>query len=104
MTSAPPLHAYPQADSKVLFVPGPGDPGPAGVLPRPPLPAYFTEKLAEECPCAVFGSNPARVRHGTQQLVFFRDDLEAGMRRQCLMPPSGASPDDAPSAVMGHVR
>ncbi len=41
-------------------------------------------------PGAVFGSNPCRVRHGTQQLVFFRDDLEHSMRRQCLMPPPGA--------------
>lgn len=32
----------------MLFVPGPNDPGPAAVLPRPPLPSYFTETLAEE--------------------------------------------------------
>lgn len=39
----------------------------------------------------MFGSNPCRVRHGTQELVFFRDDTEKCMRRQCLMPPPGAS-------------
>lgn len=39
-----------QEGSKILFVPGPNDPGPASVLPRPPLPTYFTEKLAEEIP------------------------------------------------------
>ena len=41
-----------QEGSKILFVPGPSDPGPASVLPRPPLPTYFTEKLAEEIPGA----------------------------------------------------
>ena len=38
---------------------------------------------------AIFGSNPCRVRHGTQELVFFRNDIEKCMRRQCLMSPSG---------------
>ena len=42
-----------------------------------------------QVPGAVFGSNPCRVRHGTQELVFFRGDLEARMRRQCLLPPRG---------------
>ena len=37
-----------QEASKLVFVPGPGDPGAGDVLPRPPLPTYFTEKLAEE--------------------------------------------------------
>ncbi len=69
-------------------MPGPGDPGPADVLPRPPLPAFFTARLTEECPCVVLGTNPARVRYGTQQLVLFRDDLEGSMRRQCVLPPS----------------
>jgi len=40
--------AHAQEGSKILFVPGPNDPGPAAVLPRPPLSSYFTEKLAEE--------------------------------------------------------
>lgn len=84
-----------QEDSKILFVPGPNDPGPSSVLPRPPLPTYLTERLAEEMPGAVFGSNPCRVRHGTQELVFFRDDTEKCMRRQCLMPPPGdSSPEE----------
>lgn len=38
---------------------------------------------------AIFSSNPCRVRHGTQELVFFRNDVEKCMRRQCLMPPPG---------------
>lgn len=42
-----------QEECKILFVPGPNDPGPSSVLPRPPLPTYFTEKLAEEIPGAV---------------------------------------------------
>lgn len=58
----PVLTALPQAGSKFVFVPGPLDPGAAEILPRPPLPAYFTEKLAEEMPSAVFTTNPCRVR------------------------------------------
>lgn len=50
-----------QANSKFVFVPGPLDPGGGGILPQPPLPAYFSERLAEELPSAVFASNPCRV-------------------------------------------
>lgn len=51
----------PQAGTRFVFVPGQRDPGAAEVLPRPPLPPYFTEKLLEEIPSAVFASNPCRV-------------------------------------------
>jgi len=42
-----------QEESKLVFVPGAGDPGPAAVLPRPPLPASLTKELRAALPNAV---------------------------------------------------
>lgn len=77
-----------QEESKFIFVPGPGDPGPANVLPRPALPAYFTADLRQLLPTAVFASNPCRLRLYTQQVVLFRSNLQNHMRRLCLIPPT----------------
>ena len=76
-----------QEDSRFIFVPGPGDPGPGSALPRPPLPAYFTSDLRQLLPTAVFASNPCRIRLYTQEVVLFRSDLQNHMRRLCLIPP-----------------
>ncbi len=78
-----------QEESKFVFVPGPGDPGPGNVLPRPALPAYFTSDLRQLLPTAVFASNPCRMRLYTQEVVLFRSDLQNHMRRLCLIPPTG---------------
>ncbi len=78
-----------QDESKFIFVPGPGDPGPGNVLPRPALPAYFTSDLRQLLPTAVFASNPCRIRLYTQEVVLFRIDLQNHMRRLCLIPPTG---------------
>ena len=78
-----------QAESKFVFVPGPGDPGPGNVLPRPALPAYFTSDLRQLLPTAVFASNPCQIRLYTQEVVLFRSDLQNHMRRLCLIPPTG---------------
>ena len=77
-----------QDESKFIFVPGPGDPGPANVLPRPALPAYFTSDVRQLLPTAVFASNPCRMRLYTQEVVLFRSDLQNHMRRLCLIPPT----------------
>lgn len=78
-----------QEESKFVFVPGPGDPGPGNVLPRPALPAYFTSDLRQLLPTAVFASNPCRMRLYTQEVVLFRSNLQNHMRRLCLIPPTG---------------
>jgi DNA polymerase epsilon subunit 2 len=72
-----------------VFVPGPGDVGPGLVLPRPPLPDYFTADLRETLPTATFATNPCRLRYSTREMVFFRDDIEQRMRRMSLIPPPG---------------
>ena len=55
-----------QANTRFVFVPGPGDPGPGDVLPRPPLPAALTGALRAAVPSAEFASNPCRLRHYMQ--------------------------------------
>ncbi|GFH20561.1 DNA polymerase II subunit 2, partial [Haematococcus lacustris] len=47
-----------KASTRFVFVPGPGDPGPAAVLPQPPLTPYFTADIMACMPNAVFASNP----------------------------------------------
>ena len=74
-----------------MFVPGPGDPGPASTLPRPALPAFLTADLRQALPTAIFSSNPCRLRLYTQQVVLFRNDLQNHMRRLCLIPPTSES-------------
>ena len=96
--------------SKFLFIPGPTDPG-AHVLPRAPLPKYFTSKLrqalgAKRVPAedgqgwktipsrVSFSTNPCRLRYFTQEIVLFRDDVLNRMRRNCIVPPALDAPFD----------
>jgi DNA polymerase epsilon subunit 2 len=43
--------------------------------------------MLDKVPRAHFASNPAKIRYFSQDLVFFREDLQAKMRRNCLIPP-----------------
>ena len=74
--------------SKFLFVPGPNDPG-AKVLPRSPIPSYFTKGFIEKMPkhTISFTTNPCRIKYFTQEIVVYRDDILNRMRRQCVIPP-----------------
>jgi DNA polymerase epsilon subunit 2 len=64
--SMPHVHVHEQEESRLVFVPGLGDPGPGALLPRPPLPECLTAALRQRLPNAVFTSNPCRIRHFTQ--------------------------------------
>ena len=89
-------------ESRWVFVPGPGDPGVAAALPRPALLKSTLGRLPSVLPRATFASNPARVRYKSQDLVFFREDLQSRMRRACVLPPAletvgaGAGPATPP--------
>ncbi|CAM6105733.1 unnamed protein product [Calypogeia fissa] len=74
--------------SRFLFIPGPEDVGSANVLPRPPLPKYFTDEILKYIPNAEFGSNPCRIRFYAQEIVLIREDLICRMRRSCIITPS----------------
>lgn len=80
-------HPSLRAHSKFLLVPGPGDVGSAGCLPRPPLPRSIAGALLDAAPGAQLCSNPCRVRHGGSELVLFRGDVQRRMRRLTLLPP-----------------
>ena len=41
-------------DGRFIFVPGPNDPGMSAMMPRPPIPNYFTGALRNKVPHAVF--------------------------------------------------
>lgn len=90
-----------QETSNFIFVPGPGDMGPGNILPRPPLPKALTSDLRRLVPNAVFTSNPARMRWGSQEIVLFRGDLSARMRALALLPPDGERPHAAWHALHG---
>jgi len=81
-------------EGRFVFIPGPNDPGITGVLPRGPIPNYFTSSLRSKVRHAIFASNPCRMRFFTKEIVFFRDDLVGKMRRHCLMEPREDNDDD----------
>ncbi|XP_048162163.1 DNA polymerase epsilon subunit 2 isoform X3 [Corvus hawaiiensis] len=47
--------------SRFVFVPGPEDPGPGSILPRPPLAENITQEFRELVPFSVFTTNPCRL-------------------------------------------
>ncbi|KAJ3143556.1 DNA-directed DNA polymerase epsilon, subunit B [Geranomyces variabilis] len=71
--------------SHFIFVPGPNDPWNANILPRPGLSRFFTERLRNRCPRAVFASNPCRIKYCTQEIIVFREDLANRMRRNAIV-------------------
>ncbi|KAG2440412.1 hypothetical protein HYH02_010300 [Chlamydomonas schloesseri] len=95
---------YPRlkAESRFVFMPGPDDAGPAGVLPQPPLPRALTSELRRVLPTAQFASNPCRLRYATQRIVLFRHDLQRRLLRRTLLP-LAAAPDSAATQQPGSV-
>ncbi|KAJ8308953.1 hypothetical protein KUTeg_013827 [Tegillarca granosa] len=75
-------------NSKFVFIPGPQDPGPASIFPRPTIPSSITEEIRKKVPSAVFTSNPCRIQYCTQEIVVFREDIVTKMCRNCVKFPS----------------
>ncbi|CAM4641590.1 unnamed protein product [Leuciscus chuanchicus] len=76
--------------SRFVFVPGPEDPGPGAVLPRPPLAEHLTEEFRERVPFSVFTTNPCRIQYCSQEMVVIREDLVNKMCRNCVRLPSSS--------------
>ncbi|ROL51276.1 DNA polymerase epsilon subunit 2 [Anabarilius grahami] len=74
--------------SRFVFVPGPEDPGPGNVLPRPPLAEHITEEFRQRVPFSVFTTNPCRIQYCSQEMVVIREDLVNKMCRNCVRLPS----------------
>ncbi|XP_072193509.1 DNA polymerase epsilon subunit 2 isoform X2 [Excalfactoria chinensis] len=76
--------------SRFVFVPGPEDPGPGPVLPRPPLAENITREFRQLVPFSVFTTNPCRIQYCTQEIIIFREDLVNKMCRNCVRFPSSS--------------
>lgn len=77
--------------SQFLFVPGPQDPGPGNILPRPPIPSVLTTSITSRIPTAQFCSNPCRIQFCTKEIVVFREDIMNKLCRHCVRFPSEAA-------------
>ncbi|CAE1325743.1 POLE2 [Acanthosepion pharaonis] len=78
---------------RFIFVPGPHDPGPANILPRPAIPNSITEEFRKKVPNAIFTSNPCRIQYCTQEIVIIREDIVTKLCRNCIhFPASGDVP------------
>ncbi|XP_022081483.1 DNA polymerase epsilon subunit 2-like isoform X2 [Acanthaster planci] len=77
--------------SRFIFVPGPQDPGPAAILPRPPIPEVITEEFCRKVPSAIFTTNPCRIQYCTQEIVVFREDIVMKMCRNCIRFPDNSA-------------
>ena len=83
--------------SRFVFVPGPQDPGPGNIFPRPPIPSALTDRIKQKVPMSVFTTNPCRIQYCTQEIVVFREDLVNKMCRNSLHLPSDLK--DIPSQL-----
>jgi len=70
--------------SRFLFVPGPQDPGPGNILPRPPISKFITEEIRNKIPFCDFLSNPCRLQYCSQEFTIFREDLINKMCRNSI--------------------
>eukprot|EP00178_Gracilaria_changii_P006791 TRINITY_DN2205_c0_g1_i1.p1 TRINITY_DN2205_c0_g1~~TRINITY_DN2205_c0_g1_i1.p1 ORF type:complete len:757 (+),score=95.73 TRINITY_DN2205_c0_g1_i1:205-2475(+) len=75
-----------------VIVPGPNDPGPGNVLPRPAMPQMITKRFVEAVGSenVHLATNPCRIRFITQEIVILRDDLMQKMIRHCAVKPDVA--------------
>uniref|UniRef100_A0A672HCR2 DNA polymerase epsilon subunit n=1 Tax=Salarias fasciatus TaxID=181472 RepID=A0A672HCR2_SALFA len=84
--SYPSIHS----SSRFVFVPGPEDPGPGTILPRPPLADHITEEFRQKVPFSVFTTNPCRIQYCSQEIVIMREDLVNKMCRNCVRLPNNS--------------
>ncbi|ELU10622.1 hypothetical protein CAPTEDRAFT_182971 [Capitella teleta] len=80
--------------SKFIFVPGPKDPGPGSILPRPGLFSCLTEGITKHIPGAIFASNPCRIQYCTQHICILREDMVLRMGRNCVRFPQDGKIED----------
>ncbi|KAF7656627.1 hypothetical protein LDENG_00038700 [Lucifuga dentata] len=76
------------SSSRFVFVPGPEDPGPGTILPRPPLADHIIEEFRQRVPSSVFTTNPCRIQYCSQEIVIIREDLVNKMCRNCVRLPN----------------
>lgn len=75
------------AETKIILIPGSNDPWHAAsmsVLPFRPLPKIFTGRVERAASDIVFATNPCRLCYLSQELVLFRDDTGAKLRKHSI--------------------
>uniref|UniRef100_A0A3B3YGF5 DNA polymerase epsilon subunit n=1 Tax=Poecilia mexicana TaxID=48701 RepID=A0A3B3YGF5_9TELE len=89
-TLADVICSYPSihSSSRFVFVPGPEDPGPGSILPRPPLAEHITQDFQQRVPGSVFTTNPCRIQYCNQEIIIMREDLVNKMCRNCVRLPN----------------
>lgn len=66
-------------------MPGPDDPFPTALVPRPRLPDVFTRKLRAKLGDRLHvASNPCRISYFSQEIVIYRDNVMARMLRNTV--------------------
>ena len=85
--------------SRFIFVPGPQDPGPGNILPRPPIPQSISEEVCQKVPFAMFTTSPCRIQYCTQEIMVIREDIINKMSRNCIHLPS-----DSESVPMHFIK
>ncbi|XP_068608394.1 DNA polymerase epsilon subunit 2 [Brachionichthys hirsutus] len=81
-------HPSIHSSSRFVFVPGPEDPGPGTILPRPALADHITEEFRQRVPFSLFTTNPCRIQYCSQEIVVIREDLVNKMCRNCIRLPN----------------
>jgi len=76
--------------ARFIFVAGPSDAslGPAATLEHPPLSEVLCADLRAVLTHCHFAGNPARFTLGSQQVVLYREEVMARLKRGALVPPS----------------
>lgn len=81
-----------QALSKLILVPGPGDPGDVGVLPQRPLVSAVAAPLLESGADVLLATNPCRVQFYTRELVVLAGERTRRFQQGRLLQQRGARP------------
>lgn len=79
--------------SKIIIVPGHGEPG-HGLYPQPPLGDALVRGLGSRFPNVVLASNPCRLRFFERQLIFFAEQNLARLRKCRLVAGGERSADN----------
>ena len=74
-------------EGRFILVPSQNDPGLGSILPRPPIPNFFTSGLRSKVNNVHLASNPCRLRYFSKELVIGRLNVLSQLRRNCILPP-----------------
>jgi DNA polymerase epsilon subunit 2 len=85
-------------EGRFILVPSQNDPGLGSILPRPPIPNFFTSGLRSKVKHVHLASNPCRLRYFSKELVIGRVNVLSQLRRNCILPllTMDSDQDDSP--------